>query len=445
MGLTLLLLALQLSPVDSLAESLDPEHATMAALEGLEEHTSWLFLASRGSNRARIAVDAMGTRMALAGHGPHDREWSGYLTTHIPGSVTITAGHLRPSFGAGMVLATPRFGTPETSGVSPAVRRPRLGGYAGLSTEQRIRGISVHRETERLFLGAFTAAETHAAAVELRRSQASLGALAVRTSRNRTKSEVWLQSRHGPAEIEFAASGQSIIGSLRLSRRRGEPVLRLTARRYNALGPHAAPLRLRSSQGSAEQGLTMATRWPLRRADLTLAIDHSVDGNDIQNRSRLSLSSPMSDLRIDRRIKIHTDKGGPSDTTGEWRILASKRLPGTPAVSLTGFLATDAAKTSSYLRVRIQTPGTEKWHLDASIIEFRTESGGPVAAIYEPSAEGAFPIARLSGEGRRFSARLTRTGRRTRARLACFWHATRAPDAREGPSTTTACSLSLSG
>jgi hypothetical protein len=443
MGLILLALTLQLSTADSLAERLDAEHVTLAALESIEELTSWQFLARKGSDRARLAVDLPWTRIALAGTGRDSREWSGYLRATLPRSVTLTAGYLRPSFGSGMVLATPRFGTPETSGVSRALRKPRLTGYAGSSTENRIRGIALARDTKRLFAAAFAAGSTRGAALEYRTGLTAIGAVAVRTVGTRTKMEAWIRTSLGPTQVEMAASGRSVVGGITLSRGRGGPSVRLAARRYGYLGGHAAPPRLRSGRGSAEQGLTMAGRWPLGRARITLAVDHSVDGFDVQDRARLSIDGPSSTARIDRRLRNQAYAA--DHASEEWHLQGSQTLLGQPTIILSGFLATKGGTSSSYLRARIQIRHGRLWQLETSLVEFRTQPGGPVTAVYEPSPDGAFPIIRLSGEGRRLSARLTWSGDRVRARLACFWHATRALDALQRPARTSNCSISLSG
>ena len=447
MGLILFVLTLQLSPVDSLAESLDPEHATLAALESLEELTSWLVLVQEGADRVRLAVDLPGTRLALAGRGAGDREWSGYLRTTLPGSVTVTAGDLRPSFGAGMILATPRFGTPETSGISAALRKPRLTGYAGSNTAERIRGLAAVRDTRPWFAGVFTAGQTHGAALEHRLNTSAVGAMAVRTSSGRTKVESWFRSSLGPVGFEAAASGGSVIGSVKLSRGRAGPTLRLAARRFSSLSRHAAPPRLRSGLGNAEQGLTMAGRWPLGRTRITLAIDHSTDQDDVQDRARLSINSPTTDIRVDRRLRTNRLPSTPEDTgnSKEWRVQASQKLLGPPTVIFSGFVATNGGRTSSYLRARVRAERGPRWQFEASVTDFRTQQGGPVAAVYEPSPEGAFPIVRLSGEGRRLSARITRSGQRARARLACSWHSVRARDAIQGPEAAASCSFSVSG
>ena len=438
MGLILLTLLLQLTPVDSLAESLDPEHTTMAALGSLEELTSWLFLAQGDrENRTRLTVDLPRTRIALAGRGTDRREWSGYLHASLPGSVSLVAGGLRPSLGAGMILASPRFGSPETSGVSGILKRPRLGGYAATNGESRLRGLAFLRDAKPLFFGAFSGGKTRGAALEYRSESAAVGVLAVRSSSGRTKTEGWVRMRLGPAGIEAAASGLSRILAVRLSSKRNGPSLQLAARSYGILGPFAAPPRLRSGLGNTEQGLTMAGRWPAGSSQVTLAVDHSSDGSDVQDRTRLSIKNSTTDLRVDRRLR-HSG-------SDEWRLLASHRIPRPPTMILSGFLASKGGLLSSYLRIRIQVEHGPHWQLDAGLVEFRTRSGGPVVAIYEASPDGAFPIARLTGDGRRVSLRITRIGRLARARLACSWHSQGARGALQGLVISSSCSFSLSG
>jgi hypothetical protein len=451
MGLTLLVLLLQLSPADSLAGHLDPEQTTQDVLDSLDELTTWHVLTqASGSHRARLALKHRGFSAAFASRSLDSKDVSGYFAAALPGAVNVIAGDLRPSFGAGLMLGTPRFGTPETSGLATQVRRPRLKGYSGTATTSRIRGLAAVLESESVYVGAFSSGQTLGAAIERRAHAIVLGAAAVRSSAGSRKMEAWVRTNLGPARVEAAATPRSAVGAVKLTPRRSGPTLQLAARRYSALGNHAAPPRLRSGRGASEEGLTLAGRWPTGRGSVSLAVDHSTDKDDVQERMRLSLTSRSTDIRIDRRLRTSRTALEPealrlTSNSEEWRIRASQQIPGNPSINLEAFFASKDRVTSSYLRFRIHLDRGPAWRFDAAIVEFQTQPGGPVMAVYEASPDGAFPIIRLTGEGRRLSIRITRSGKRARARLACSWHSRKAPDARQGPDSTTECAFSLSG
>ncbi|MFT5142426.1 MAG: hypothetical protein ACI80V_000060 [Rhodothermales bacterium] len=417
---------------DSLLNS--PETITPDAMEDLALITDrrWATLAERDWGASASGWTRKARYVAAGsfwkGTVSTGRLTTGFVELRPSTAVQVLLGDFRTSAGAGLVSGSTRFGTPESAGAAMALRAPSSRGYAGTSSSH-LRGSALALKLNRVKAGIWagrsagdggSAAGARLEATTLR-LRAGVFLQHLSGSIRQDAAEFYAAANSAAARVWAATSvcrcggaGRRLSSTVGLSfqEKRGSPSLRISGRTHGLLPSGAAPASVWAAPDARESGWTVALSFPFNEGKLEAASDHAWSGNGRSVRSRVSYSRTGSSLQFERRSRSDEfDLSVPpyilrvSMPEPQWRLKLRLSPGASGPWKLNGLLA---HKPLSWARM-LQAAGffqIRAARIDLSLTEFDVGTGAPVVAVYEPGAGHAFPIARLTGSGRRYHVKL---------------------------------------
>jgi hypothetical protein len=353
---------------------------------------------------------------------------TGFVALQLSTAAQILLGDFRVSAGAGFVSGSTRMGTPEGVGASRGLRAPSSRGYAGTSSSH-LRGSSLSLRLSRWDIGVWAGRSARdresvaGARIEAKTRSVRAGVFLQRLSGSSRQeaTEFYAAAKTGSVRFwaatslcscEGTAGRPSSAAGLSLQEKRGSPTLRISGRTHGLLPSTSAPAGVWAAPDAQESGWTVALTFPFGQGKLDAASDHAWSGNDRSVRSRVSLSGAGSSLQLERRSRSdEVARSVPpyvlrvSEPEPEWRLKLRLSQGARGPWKVNGLVAQKSMKWARMLQVVGFLHFTAA-RIDISLTEFDVGTGAPVVAVYEPGAGHAFPIARLTGSGRRYYVKL---------------------------------------